>query len=81
MLEMLLHSPEEVSSGNDYVLKQTAANQTTNWIVPNGVTSICCVCVGHGAISGEVVMEKQHTRDARRGINLIIYYTLYIYSW
>lgn len=55
MLEMLLCSPESgggIQTDKDYVLEQYAATSSDAWIVPDNVTSICVVCVGHGSIGG-----------------------------
>lgn len=54
MLESILNdgtSPDPAEPG-EYTLKQTANNQTVQWRVPDGVFSICCVCVGHGTFGG-----------------------------
>lgn len=53
MLEMLLYTPESsggVQTDKDYTIKQYDAKLSNSWIVPNNVTSICVVCVGHGSI-------------------------------
>lgn len=53
MLELLLDSNGWSSTPpGEYVLKQTAASQSISWVIPDGVTSICVVCVGHGSFGG-----------------------------
>lgn len=51
MLEMLLNTNAVIVAGA-YVLRQTANTQNVSWTVPDGVTSICCVCVGNGTFGG-----------------------------
>lgn len=52
MIELLLTSGSNKSPVNDFVLTQTSADEKIPWIVPDGVESICVVCVGHGALGG-----------------------------
>lgn len=52
MIELLLASGSTKGVLGEYSLKQDTINQTSSWIVPPGVDSICCVCVGHGGCGG-----------------------------
>lgn len=52
MLETLLNTSEEKDLSGDYVAFQTANTQNVAWVIPEGVTSVCCVCVGNGSYGG-----------------------------
>lgn len=53
MLELLMNStPTPPMPPGEYALRQTAATQAVYWTVPDDITSICCVCVGHGGMGG-----------------------------
>lgn len=63
MLEMLLYTPESgggIQTDKDYVFKQYAATSSDSWTVPDDVTSICVVCVGHGSIGAGGLSWRNH---------------------